>query len=191
MTHITPAARPVEHVARRVRELRRRRGLTAAQLAERLRQVGLDWDRSIVANLETGRRQAVSVEELLALALVLDVAPVHLLVPTDDEQLFQVTPTRAEPSGVVRDWLRGGPPLAGTDLASYYAEVPEVDWEQVGERAQVLQAARLGTYHGRRLAELLAAEPDLAALLEADRRKAQEALARLRHSPDEEGQGDG
>ena len=45
----------------------------------------MDWTRIVVTKLETGRRQSVSVEELLALAYVLNVAPVHLLVPWDDD----------------------------------------------------------------------------------------------------------
>jgi transcriptional regulator with XRE-family HTH domain len=66
MTHDRQAARPVQTVARRVRELREKRRLSAAQLAERLQQVGLDWDRNIVANLENGRRASLGVDELLA-----------------------------------------------------------------------------------------------------------------------------
>src|SRR5512132_1898192 len=131
MTQEPTAARPVEHLAQRVRELRRRRGLSAAQLAERLRQVGLDWDRSIVANLENGRRASLDVAELLALALVLDVAPVHLLIPLDDDQPYRVTPTRVEPAGRTRDWVRGADVLDGIDQRTYFAEVPEGEWRML------------------------------------------------------------
>jgi transcriptional regulator with XRE-family HTH domain len=187
MTRDPRAAQPVEHLARRVRELRRRRGLTAAQLAERLREVGLDWDRNVVANLETGRRASLDVGELLALALVLDVAPVHLLVPLDDEAPFHVTPTRIEKSGPVRDWVRGAEPLDGTDARVYWSEVPEVEWQQVSERVQVHRGEQLGSYRERRLANLLASDPELAAQLVAHRADAEEKLARLRRPPAEEG----
>src|SRR6266545_5102056 len=83
--------RPVEVVARRMREVRETRRLTAAQLADRMRQAGIGWDRQIVTNLETGRRASLSVDELFALAVVLQVAPIHLLVPLDDEQPYQVS----------------------------------------------------------------------------------------------------
>jgi transcriptional regulator with XRE-family HTH domain len=171
-----------------VRKVRRRRGLSAAQLAERLQQVGLDWDRSIVANLENGRRASLGVDELLALALVLDVAPVHLLVPLEDELPYQVTPARVEPSGEVRDWIRGAEVLNGVDQRSFFSEVPEHEWQQLTERTRIHRGGQLGTVRERRLAELLAARPDLAALLETDRRTAEEALTRLKR---EEDQGDG
>ena len=191
MTQEPNAARPVEHLARRVRELRRRRGLSAAQLADRLRQAGLDWDRSIVANLENGRRASLDIGELLALALVLDVAPTHLLVPLDDEQPYQVTPTRVEPSGAVRDWVRGAGALDGTDERAYSAEIPDAEWRLLSERLKVHRSGQLGTYRERRLAEVLAAHPELAEALEADRRAAEEELARLRRPPNEEGPADG
>jgi transcriptional regulator with XRE-family HTH domain len=127
-----PAARPVETIARRVREVRRRRGLSAAQLAERLREVGIPWDRNIVANLETGRRASVDVGELLALADALNVAPVHLLIPPNEpdegERLYQVTPTRAAPVPLVRAWARGELPLPGTSVRGFYSEVPEQEF---------------------------------------------------------------
>lgn len=62
-----------------MRELRQRRGLTAEQLAERMTEVGVPWNRGVVAKLETGRRQAVSVDELVGLSVVLDTAIAALL----------------------------------------------------------------------------------------------------------------
>jgi transcriptional regulator with XRE-family HTH domain len=183
----TPGKETHRPAARRVRELRRRRGLTAAQLAERLREVGLDWDRNVVANLETGRRASLDVSELLALALVLDVAPVHLLVPLDDDRPYQITPTRIEQSGPVRDWVRGAEPLDGTDARAYWSEVPEVEWQQVNDQVQVHRGEQLGSYRERRLAKLLASDPELAAQLVAHRAAAEEELARLRRPPAEEG----
>lgn len=116
---------PTAVIAGRVRELRRRRGWTAADLGARLTEHGVRWNRSVVANFESGRRPAVSVQELLALALVLDVAPVNLLAPLDDEQPYQITPTRAEVASAVRAWVRGEQPLPGTApeaVRTFYAE---------------------------------------------------------------------
>jgi hypothetical protein len=93
---------------------------------------GVKWDRSIVTNLELGRRAGVSVEELFALAYVLSVAPVHLLVPIDAEE---VTPYRVTPVGnpfgawFVRAWVRGQTPIGHVDARRYFAEVPEREWE--------------------------------------------------------------
>jgi transcriptional regulator with XRE-family HTH domain len=111
-------------VAKRVREVRQKRGLTAAQLAEQMTRVGVPWKRGVVAKLESGLREAVSVEELLALAYVLDVAPVHLLVPFDDKTPYRATPTRVEPSGAVRDWVRGAWYLEGVDVRGFFSELP-------------------------------------------------------------------
>lgn len=63
--------------------MRRLRGgrLSAQKLAERMQSHGVDWNRATVANIELGRRKALTVEELLALALALDVPLTALLVP--------------------------------------------------------------------------------------------------------------
>lgn len=107
-----------------MKELRTARGWSAAHLAKEMTGVGVAWDRSIVANLELGRRATVSVEELLALAYVLNVAPVHLLVPVDDgAREYQVAPG-ALPITLdeTRAWIRGQHPLG--DRRIYYAEMP-------------------------------------------------------------------
>lgn len=57
-------------VARRVRAIREEGGVTADQLAEAARFVGLGWQRGTVASLETGRRE-VTAAELLLLPLIL------------------------------------------------------------------------------------------------------------------------
>jgi len=51
---------------------------------------------------------------LLVLALALGVAPVHLLVPLD-EQWYAVTPDRVTGTSRVREWLRGNWPMHGAD----------------------------------------------------------------------------
>jgi transcriptional regulator with XRE-family HTH domain len=114
---------PTETVARRMRKLRKARGLTAAQLAERMAKVGVPWKSGVVAKLEKGYREDVSVAELLALAYVLDVAPVHLLIPTE-EVAYQVTPGTVVGSGQARAWVRGFAGLPDTDPRFLYAEVP-------------------------------------------------------------------
>jgi transcriptional regulator with XRE-family HTH domain len=119
---------PVATIARRVRQTRLRQDLTAEDLAQKLQGVGLTWQRSTVAKLENGHRETITVDELLALARVLDVAPVNLLVPLEDETPYQVTPdggSAVQPSGRVRDWLRGEYPLPETYLRTYFGEVPE------------------------------------------------------------------
>ncbi len=121
-------------IARRVREVRSRHQMTAQDLAERMTTLGLPWNRTTVVKLENGRRENVSVTELLVLAEALATAPVNLLVPVTDEP-YQVTPARTESSDVVREWVRGNKPLPGTsteDQRTFYAEVPLADIKRRG-----------------------------------------------------------
>jgi transcriptional regulator with XRE-family HTH domain len=100
--------------------------MTSFQLADALHADGLRWDRSILANLESGRRRDVSVNELLALARCLGVAPVHLIVPIDADR-FRVSPGAPEvDADVARAWICGddaGKRLAA-DEAMWYRHRP-------------------------------------------------------------------
>ncbi|WP_327401978.1 helix-turn-helix domain-containing protein [Streptomyces sp. NBC_01288] len=125
------AVGPVETIGQRVKELRARRGWTAAQLGKELGKHGVRWDRFAVANLETGKRKNVTVTELMALALALDVAPTHLLIPLDD-RLYKITPTYFLPTLDAREWFRGNVPLYGMHgerARTYLSERPLADLE--------------------------------------------------------------
>jgi transcriptional regulator with XRE-family HTH domain len=125
-----PPLEPHRVIAARVKELRKARGYTAAQLAEKMKEQHFDWDRFTVQNLESGRRKAVTVEEWLALAYVLDVAPIHLMVPTeDDERFYAVTPEDATPANEAREWIRGRTHIVGRDPRLYYSAVPAAEWQ--------------------------------------------------------------
>lgn len=97
---------PTAAIARQMRELRRAQGLSGQKVADAMTAEGVHWDRSIVANLENGRRRSVSVEEWLALARVLGVAPLHLLVPIEGGE-YQVTPSLTADAEDVRTWVSG------------------------------------------------------------------------------------
>jgi len=135
MEHETAVA-PVDAISQRVKEARNRKGLTAQQLADRLKISGVAWDRGTVTKLETGRRQNVTVVEWLALARALDVAPVHLLVPLEDGGTYQVTPNEAAKTPRVRYWIRGLVPLGRTDVRMFRTEVPVTElkaWDEEEE----------------------------------------------------------
>lgn len=126
-------------IAMRVKEARNRKGLTAQELADKLRASGLPWDRGTVTKLETGRRQNVSVVEWLALARALDVAPIHLLVPLEDGGAYQVTPGEVAKTARARYWIRGLVPLGRTDMRIFKTEVPAAElksWDAEQEEAQ-------------------------------------------------------
>lgn len=122
---------PHRAIAARVQELRKGRGWSAQRLADELRKVGIPWDRSVVANFETGRRASIGVDEMLALAYVLEVAPVHLVVPpdTDASVEYQVTPEGVPEDPVfVRAWIRGQRTIGLVSPRRYFSEVPSVEW---------------------------------------------------------------
>ncbi len=92
-------------------------------------RVGIPWDRSVVAKFENGRRATVSLEEVFALAYVLDVAPVNLMTSTD-----LGAPPHGVVSGVVasaddvREWIRGRKPLGDQDVDTYFSKVAGNDF---------------------------------------------------------------
>lgn len=96
-------------IVARATALRRARGWSAQRLGEAMAEQGIPWDRGIVANIESGRRIALSVDEWLGLARALDVAPVELLV---DDEPFTPTPAAApmDPATAYR-WLADGGPV--------------------------------------------------------------------------------
>jgi transcriptional regulator with XRE-family HTH domain len=98
---------PTKTVAARVRQYRTDRGWSARVLAEKCQQAGLKWERDVVANLESGRRNMVTLDELLILALVLNVPPVLLVTPLGGKDEQQVAPdVQAKPWDVYR-WFVG------------------------------------------------------------------------------------
>lgn len=102
---------PLETIAARVRDLRKQRAWSAQRLAEQMSTAGVPWERIVVSNLETGRRQSLSITEWLTLARVLDVPPMALLLPLEDTE-YQVTPTSAPLSArAVGEWLIAPKPL--------------------------------------------------------------------------------
>ncbi|MFG2948153.1 helix-turn-helix domain-containing protein [Streptomyces adustus] len=63
------------------------RRMTAQALANRTAELGHPLDRSVIAKLEKGFRQTVTVADVLVLARALDVPPVALLFPLDEPQV--------------------------------------------------------------------------------------------------------
>jgi transcriptional regulator with XRE-family HTH domain len=134
MEHTGPLT-PTAVVAARMREVRVKRGWSAAELARRMRAAGVPWERIVVTKLETGRRASVSVAELLALGAVLNCPPVMLMTADerDDPDYepgrvnlnYQVTPTVTSDMSAVRAWIRGAVTLtADDDPREYYGELP-------------------------------------------------------------------
>jgi transcriptional regulator with XRE-family HTH domain len=80
---------------RRIREARQRRGWTAKELADRCADLGAPRvTATVVTNLETRRRatREISLEEVLILAHVLQVPPIHLMAPLDAGEKLEIVP---------------------------------------------------------------------------------------------------
>lgn len=122
-----------------------------------MQKIGIKWDRSIVANFEHGRRPYVTVEELLGLAAVLDVAVVHLMVPVDDEESdrYQVAQGIEVTLAEARAWIRGEAPIAEVDARRYHSQVPagEFAFRPDGSVSPALMARMLEDARRRHEAE--------------------------------------
>ena len=98
---MTPRPKPPallsRSVARRVRELREQHSMTVRELAEKLAEVGAGHlDRAVLTNLETERRQGVTVDEVAAFAEVFGVTiDFFLSIPGASATRSRVTATRA------------------------------------------------------------------------------------------------
>jgi hypothetical protein len=82
-------------VAVAVFELRSKRGRSAQWLADRTKELGHEVSRSVIADLETGRRRYVTTAEVAMLARALNTSPValeYLIRPGDGDLSIEMTP---------------------------------------------------------------------------------------------------
>jgi transcriptional regulator with XRE-family HTH domain len=108
-------------IARNVATLRKKRGLGVRGLSNALTELGRPILPSGITKIESQDRR-VSVGDLVALAIALDVSPVRILLPPeriDDD--VQLTPTRAAPRMAAWRWATGEQPLLDRD--------EEVPWD--------------------------------------------------------------
>lgn len=114
-------------IGQRVAHLRARldgvegRKFSTQALADRTAQLGHPLDRSVIAKLEKGHRQSISVPELLVLAHALGVPPLMLVLPLGQDQAVEVLPGRTVAVTDALRWLTGENPLPGDawdDLAT-------------------------------------------------------------------------
>ncbi len=121
---------PTEVAQARVREVRLARGMTQADVADRLDRLGSPLDRVAVAKIETGAR-GVSLDDAVALALALDLPPYALIIPDDPEAKVALTPKTKATASEAHLWAVGADPL-GTDPEHYYGAVSDDPWRHPG-----------------------------------------------------------
>ncbi|MFJ9523099.1 helix-turn-helix domain-containing protein [Kitasatospora sp. NPDC101801] len=117
----------------RLKEARTRRGWTTKQLADACGAAGaVKLTSAALSNIETGRRDSegirkreLSIDELVVLAVVLDIAPVHLLGLPDNSEpgtTLQLTPKLAvSDAELLLEWFCGQKALPQSDSRQFYS----------------------------------------------------------------------
>lgn len=118
-------------VATQVRRYRRLRKMSAQGLSDRCAELGVPIARPVLSNLENGRRESITLAELLVLAQVLEVPPTLLISPVDIEPTMEILPARVAQTEDVLEWFAGerrfvitetGPGLEAED--SFWIDAP-------------------------------------------------------------------
>lgn len=108
MTQPAPwSARLTRQVAGEIKRWRDVRGLSAQQLADACDAIGHPVPRSVIANLENGRRESITVAELLVLAQALAVPAVQLVVPIGSTEEVEILPGRSVSAEDAMLWFTG------------------------------------------------------------------------------------
>jgi transcriptional regulator with XRE-family HTH domain len=94
-------------VAGEVRRYREKRRMSTQRLDERTAELGMRIPRSVLANLESGRRNTVSAAEILVLAAALDVPPALLLLPIGRVEQMDALPDLPLPPWQAFEWFTG------------------------------------------------------------------------------------
>ncbi|WP_331448025.1 helix-turn-helix transcriptional regulator [Streptomyces xanthochromogenes] len=99
-------------VAHNVLRLRKRRELSIYQLSAKLREAGRAITPAAVGKIERQQRQ-VTVDDLMALAVILGVSPASLLLPQDDSptRTVEVTGAGEVPADTAWEWASNKRPL--------------------------------------------------------------------------------
>jgi hypothetical protein len=192
--------------------VREERLLTRAQLAEKLAASGYPTLNEMrLTRIETGRTRGIDLDDMLALAFVLDCSPLHLLLPYGSGETFElpdgsrfplydedvtVVPD-AQPMShlMLRPWLRGAEPLPGQNVARFASSAPPDELASLRTEARSIEhgkpviplaVAVRNEMDGEETAEPPALSPQLAEALEYARARTNaQVLAELGVDPNE------
>lgn len=133
MTQPDWSARLVAVVAGEVRRYRNERGLSAQQLSDACSNLGMPIPRSVLANLESGRRTTLTVPELLILAKALGVPPLLLVFPVGRRELTEALPGREVPTWEAARWFTGEEPFPTRHGDEWLVSTQDhADWAEGG-----------------------------------------------------------
>ncbi|MFJ7281078.1 helix-turn-helix domain-containing protein [Kitasatospora sp. NPDC098663] len=92
-----------------IRSRRKSLGLSADALGKRCADLGVAINRQVISRMEAGQRE-LSQGEVLVLARALEMPPVALIVPLDQEPTVHATPTLELPTAEALVWVTGEEP---------------------------------------------------------------------------------
>lgn len=97
-------------VGKNIASLRKAAGLSAQRLSDRCAEIGYPIPRSTLANIESGRKRDIPIQEILVVAAALGVPPARVVVDPFADSL-EVLP-QVERKGIeVVEWISGNWPL--------------------------------------------------------------------------------
>ncbi len=119
-----------EIFARRLREMRGHRGMSARVLSERLAAMGVTMSRVAITKLENEPKRAATVrlQTVLAISAALNVSPSWMVTPDRQDEDVRIAPGLCQPAGAVRLWLRGDFPLGGADPEDFFMMMPAAEY---------------------------------------------------------------
>lgn len=111
--------------ARQVRKYRDAAGFSAQQLADLMAgETGGTYTRTQVTNLESGRRETITMGEVIGFARILGVPPLLLVLPIGDAELIELLPGVTVDPWTAWRWITGE---AGPDAL---VRSSERDWSR-------------------------------------------------------------
>jgi transcriptional regulator with XRE-family HTH domain len=123
-SELGPIGTNVLHAVARLREERR---LSYAELSRRLGDLGRDIPPLGLRRIESGERR-VDADDLIALALALEVSPLALLLPTNASSLVANGDRYAAER--IWDWARGHQALTG-DVVNFLRDSNPLEWPEL------------------------------------------------------------
>jgi transcriptional regulator with XRE-family HTH domain len=127
-------------IGRRIALYRKRSKLSAEELSSR---VGRGLTRSILANLESGRKQDLTVSQLIGISAVLGLRPIDLIFdlsePNERISLTDGASSLTASTWLVAEWFSSRLPTSQLDAES---DGEPVELENEGENAGLLEMLR-------------------------------------------------
>lgn len=117
-----------EHAAGAVRRFRETRRLTYAELSRSLERLGRPIPPLGLRRLESGDRR-IDVDDLIALALALEVSPLAILLPAHAAQLVVSGPEYS--ARRIWEWGMGQWPLSGDQINAFVRDSNPLRWGEL------------------------------------------------------------